>query len=355
MGRLHLHVFLLGAIWLLSASAAHGSHSFGEGATAPLDEEQEGVSWLHEFAPAAALAKSSGKDLLVDFTGSDWCKWCKTLDAEVFSQQEFRRAMDRDYVLVEIDLPRSDAARKQVPNLSANRALANKYGVRRYPTVILMTADGDICARTGYQRGGWQNYLQHVKDLRSTGRAPLMAAKELAELYRVAKPEEREEIASKALVQLAGHPRKSPATRYLIPASSHFLKSDPENKAGKLAKALELILKCGQAGAEHLSTAETLDADNRLGLREWAMVARIQGAKNDREWRATAKAINEFDKIGFVIDPDAAWQIYVTGAEWNDRYLRDTAQAKILARKAKPYVKNKPAKLARVQGILKKL
>ena len=34
---------------------------------------------------AVAQAKEQGKDLLVDFTGSDWCAWCIRLDEEVGS------------------------------------------------------------------------------------------------------------------------------------------------------------------------------------------------------------------------------------------------------------------------------
>ena len=31
-----------------------------------------GDGWIEDFDEAAALAKKEGKDLLVDFTGSDW-------------------------------------------------------------------------------------------------------------------------------------------------------------------------------------------------------------------------------------------------------------------------------------------
>src|SRR5262245_5687193 len=46
--------------------------------------------WLDDFEKAKAQAKAENKKILLDFTGSDWCGWCKKLDAEVFSQSEFR-------------------------------------------------------------------------------------------------------------------------------------------------------------------------------------------------------------------------------------------------------------------------
>ena len=34
--------------------------------------------WEIDFDKAVKLAEDTGKDLLVDFSGSDWCGWCIT-------------------------------------------------------------------------------------------------------------------------------------------------------------------------------------------------------------------------------------------------------------------------------------
>ena len=38
------------------------------------------ADWGTDFAKASAAAKASGKYMLLDFTGSDWCGWCMKLD-----------------------------------------------------------------------------------------------------------------------------------------------------------------------------------------------------------------------------------------------------------------------------------
>ena len=38
----------------------------------PLFAQGYGPDWFEDFAKAAAAAKAQNKDLLVDFTGSDW-------------------------------------------------------------------------------------------------------------------------------------------------------------------------------------------------------------------------------------------------------------------------------------------
>tara|TARA_R110002096_G_scaffold14981_5_gene52864 strand:+ start:1853 stop:2707 length:855 start_codon:yes stop_codon:yes gene_type:complete len=112
---------------------------------------QEG-SWLTDFEVAKATAKKEGKPILADFTGSDWCGWCIRLKEEVFSKEEFQKWAKKNVVLLELDFPRkteiSDELKKQ------NRGLAKKYGVRGYPTVLFLDAEGEVLGKSGYLKGG---------------------------------------------------------------------------------------------------------------------------------------------------------------------------------------------------------
>ena len=58
-----------------------------------------GDAWMTDFDAARKVAAEQKKDLLVDFSGSDWCGWCKKLDAEVFSQPAFLDAASKKSVL----------------------------------------------------------------------------------------------------------------------------------------------------------------------------------------------------------------------------------------------------------------
>ena len=70
---------------------------------------------------------------MANFTGSDWCGWCKRLTANVFSQPEFKKWADKNVILLELDFPR----RKQIPNeiRQQNASLQQAFKVRGYPTV----------------------------------------------------------------------------------------------------------------------------------------------------------------------------------------------------------------------------
>ena len=64
-----------------------------------------GESWYLEFEEGRAAAKAQGKDLLIDFGGSDWCLPCKRLKDRVLSKAEFIERASGQFVLVDIDLP----------------------------------------------------------------------------------------------------------------------------------------------------------------------------------------------------------------------------------------------------------
>ena len=67
---------------LITAAATLLAALFADGARA----QKRG--WLDDFDQAVKKARSAKKDLLVEFTGSDWCGACVRLDEQVFSRGE---------------------------------------------------------------------------------------------------------------------------------------------------------------------------------------------------------------------------------------------------------------------------
>ena len=64
-----------------------------------------GEGWQTDFEVAKKLAAEGKKDLLLDFTGSDWCGWCIKLNKEVFGLEPFKTGTKDKFVLVELDFP----------------------------------------------------------------------------------------------------------------------------------------------------------------------------------------------------------------------------------------------------------
>jgi thioredoxin-related protein len=117
--------------------------------------------WLDDLEKAKAQAKAENKKILLDFTGSDWCGWCKKLDKEVFSQPAWKEYAAKHLVLVEVDFPRGfqlpEGTKKQ------NDELAKKYSIQGYPTIVITSASGNKRGELGYVEGGPEAFIKALK------------------------------------------------------------------------------------------------------------------------------------------------------------------------------------------------
>jgi len=126
----------------------------------PWSAAREG--WNMDYDTAKVLAAETDRDLLLEFTGSEWCGYCKVMAREVFTVPEFIAAASEDFVLVMLDFPRDP---ERIPQ--KNKELSEQYRVPGYPIVFLCDAQGRPYARTGFREGGAVPYLEHLNELRN--------------------------------------------------------------------------------------------------------------------------------------------------------------------------------------------
>lgn len=108
------------------------------------------AKWQKSFEKAQKLAKKKNKPLLVFFTGSDWCGPCKNLHKDFFDTEKFIKITKSDFILYEADFPRrTDIVTPEKKKV--NRKIQTKYGVRGYPTILILNSKGtEIGRRVGY-------------------------------------------------------------------------------------------------------------------------------------------------------------------------------------------------------------
>lgn len=117
--------------------------------------------FIDDYDVAIKRATSEKKVILAVFSGSDWCHWCKVLESQFLSKQEFTDAVTNDLVCLFVDSPNdksliSEKARVQNPKL------VKKYGIKGYPTVMYIDAKGEKIAdakRMSLSPGEWGKYL----------------------------------------------------------------------------------------------------------------------------------------------------------------------------------------------------
>ena len=133
----HLRISVRGGLWAMVALLAGGIRAFAAD------------SWHTSYESALAAATDSGRPVLTVFTGSDWCVHCRHLEENVFHTATFRDwARDR-VVLLMIDLPQQGISQKERQERSQ---VCIKYGVRTFPSVLLIAPDGSkITGQNGYK------------------------------------------------------------------------------------------------------------------------------------------------------------------------------------------------------------
>ena len=120
-------------------------------------------TWMTDLDAAKTLAAKEGKYVLVDFTGSDWCGWCIKLDKEVFSKPEYMSWAEKNLIQVSLDFPRKKEQSKELK--ARNNALAEQFGITGFPTVFVLSPEGEVVKQTGYQSGGAKAYVKHLQGI----------------------------------------------------------------------------------------------------------------------------------------------------------------------------------------------
>lgn len=124
MKTLVVTIFLLCCGFLAAAQTSHDS-----------------TVWFTDIAKAQAISQSTGKPIFAFFTGSDWCGWCKKLQAEVFAKPAFIEWADQEVVLLELDFPMRKALPE--PLVQQNQSLKSFFNITGFPTIWLFCINED--------------------------------------------------------------------------------------------------------------------------------------------------------------------------------------------------------------------
>ena len=145
-----------------------------------------GDDWTTDYEDALKESAKTGKPILANFTGSDWCGYCIKLDKEVFSTDTFEDWAEENVILLEVDFPRRKSLSKKLQR--QNNELAQQFGIRGYPTILFLDKDGTKLGRSGYLRDtdakGWTDnagriiatYLKSTESVREKAAEPKPAA-----------------------------------------------------------------------------------------------------------------------------------------------------------------------------------
>lgn len=310
--------------------------------------------WFADFDKAQEVAKKEGKDLLVDFTGSDWCVWCHRLHDEVFGFDEFITEVQKHYVLVALDFPKDEEIQAKVPNPERNEELKGKYGVRGYPTVLLMTGEGEVYATTGYQEGGVEPYLEYLEKQRTTSRRYLTEVPELVKKFEATEGDARFGISEKAIAIFANLTGRSPFVEPLTALVRWPLEADADNARGMKMKSIKALLTIGITDDDVTAAGRELDPKNKQGVLEMIVQAQFQQVRSDEMLKEALIALDELSPLGFQ-DKEIAFFLNLQAAAWTHRHLEDSELAMKYAKTAVKIGTDDKSSLEFLNGLIKEV
>lgn len=120
-----------------------------------------GPVWLTDFEQAKAAAKKDGKAIVAAFVGSDWCGYSMRMQKEVFDKPAFGKWAAANAVLLQVDFPLAELPAAQRAH---NRDLARLYGVRGYPTIVLLDSAGKQIGLLRHAPGGVRNWIERADE-----------------------------------------------------------------------------------------------------------------------------------------------------------------------------------------------
>ena len=108
------------------------------------------ADWTDNLTAAVGKAKADKKPVLALFTGSDWCPPCQNLEKNVLLQPAFKEFAKKHLVTLFLDFPREAKIDETVKK--QNDSLAKKFSVEAYPTILILSADGqkELWKQVGY-------------------------------------------------------------------------------------------------------------------------------------------------------------------------------------------------------------
>ncbi|SCA64120.1 Thioredoxin-related protein DsbJ [Chlamydiales bacterium SCGC AG-110-P3] len=273
-------------------------------------EGREFIQWLDSYENATNQSEKTNRPIVVLFTGSDWCGWCKKLEKEVFNTREFADRASNKFVFLMLDFPMH--TRQSTAQKAHNEKLKKQFGVRGFPTVILLDEKQQKITSTGYQAGGGKKYADYLlkvvadyesyKGKQERAAANALNPEELQELYQQARELCQDDDIDAIVKQ--GLESKSPGfflkERYLKLVSEGMIHSDE----AQAVKARLLSIDPENKAGHH----------RRLAVIEFQRLAEELEVTEGDAWTACKPLLEYIDRFGQQ-DKDNLWRLQMTVAQ----------------------------------------
>ena len=120
--------------------------------------------WQTNFEEAKKIATEQDKNVVIVFSGSDWCAPCIKLDKNIWQSEAFKKEAKEEWVLVKANFPRKKANELPKEQTEHNRKLAEKYNVEgSFPLVVVLDKNGKVLGKMGFKNVSPEEYIKMIQ------------------------------------------------------------------------------------------------------------------------------------------------------------------------------------------------
>ncbi len=123
-------------------------------------------TWVTNIEDAKAQATKENKNILLVFSGSDWCAPCMKLEKVVWKSEEFKQEAESKWVLLRADFPKKKGNQLSPELTASNKKLAEKYNKGgNFPLVVVLDKTGKVIGMTGFKNVSAEEYIKMINSL----------------------------------------------------------------------------------------------------------------------------------------------------------------------------------------------
>ena len=121
--------------------------------------------WETNIEIAKEKSQVQNKNIILVFSGSDWCAPCMKLENNIFSSEEFANYAADNWILLKADFPKRKKNRLSEEQQKHNDALASKYrGI--FPLIVVLDSSGKDLGRIGYKKYSPKEYIDFLSSIK---------------------------------------------------------------------------------------------------------------------------------------------------------------------------------------------
>ncbi len=122
-------------------------------------------NWQHSWADALQTAQHEHKNIVLNFSGSDWCIPCIRMHKNFFDSEAFINFSNEHLVLYNADFPREKKHQPTKELTKQNEELAERFNKEgHFPLTLLLDSNGNVLKTwNGLYKGTVDEFIAELK------------------------------------------------------------------------------------------------------------------------------------------------------------------------------------------------